>query len=43
VWRYNLRMVETYRVGPVLLAGDAAHVHSYFTRIGLCEPRLVLG
>ena len=27
-WRLNVRMVERYRVGRVLLAGDAAHVHS---------------
>jgi hypothetical protein len=28
VWRYNLRMAERYRSGPVFLAGDSAHVHS---------------
>ena len=27
-WRANVRMVERFRTGPVLLAGDAAHVHS---------------
>jgi 2-polyprenyl-6-methoxyphenol hydroxylase-like FAD-dependent oxidoreductase len=27
-WRLNVRMVQRYRVGRVLLAGDAAHVHS---------------
>ncbi|TCK22986.1 FAD-dependent oxidoreductase [Pseudonocardia endophytica] len=27
-WRLNVRMVDRYRVGRVLLAGDAAHVHS---------------
>lgn len=27
-WRLNVRMVERYRAGRVLLAGDAAHVHS---------------
>ncbi len=27
-WRLNVRMVERYRDGRVLLAGDAAHVHS---------------
>lgn len=27
-WRANVRMVERFRVGRVLLAGDAAHVHS---------------
>ncbi len=27
-WRLNIRMVDDYRVGRVLLAGDAAHVHS---------------
>ncbi|MBW0115744.1 FAD-dependent monooxygenase [Pseudonocardia abyssalis] len=26
-FRVNVRMVDTYRRGPVLLAGDAAHVH----------------
>jgi 2-polyprenyl-6-methoxyphenol hydroxylase-like FAD-dependent oxidoreductase len=35
VWRYNLRMVDTYRVGPVFLAGDAAHVHSPFGGHGM--------
>jgi 2-polyprenyl-6-methoxyphenol hydroxylase-like FAD-dependent oxidoreductase len=28
VYRANIRMVDRYRVGRVLLAGDAAHVHS---------------
>jgi 2-polyprenyl-6-methoxyphenol hydroxylase-like FAD-dependent oxidoreductase len=28
VWRLNVRMVADFRVGPVFLAGDAAHVHS---------------
>ncbi|HEY2225706.1 FAD-dependent oxidoreductase [Actinomycetospora sp.] len=27
-WRLNVRMADEYRVGRVLLAGDAAHVHS---------------
>ncbi|GEL23027.1 3-(3-hydroxyphenyl)propionate hydroxylase [Pseudonocardia sulfidoxydans NBRC 16205] len=27
-WRLNERMVDRYRVGRLLLAGDAAHVHS---------------
>jgi 2-polyprenyl-6-methoxyphenol hydroxylase-like FAD-dependent oxidoreductase len=27
-WRANVRMVDRYRLGRVLLAGDAAHVHS---------------
>ena len=27
-WRANVRMVEQFRTGRVLLAGDAAHVHS---------------
>lgn len=27
VWRPNLRLAERFRVGRVLLAGDAAHVH----------------
>ncbi|MEU4328471.1 FAD-dependent monooxygenase [Nonomuraea dietziae] len=35
VWRYNLRMVEAYRVGRVFLAGDAAHVHSPFGGFGM--------
>src|SRR5262249_27842844 len=28
IWRPNIRMVERYRSSRVLLAGDAAHVHS---------------
>ena len=28
LWRANIRLVERYRQGRVLLAGDAAHVHS---------------
>ena len=28
LWRPNIRMVEQYRHGHILLAGDAAHVHS---------------
>jgi 2-polyprenyl-6-methoxyphenol hydroxylase-like FAD-dependent oxidoreductase len=28
LYRVNIRMVQTYRVGRVFLAGDAAHVHS---------------
>ena len=35
VWRYNLRMVDRYRVGRVFLAGDAAHVHSPFGGHGM--------
>jgi 2-polyprenyl-6-methoxyphenol hydroxylase-like FAD-dependent oxidoreductase len=35
VWRYNLRMVDRYRVGRVFLAGDAAHVHSPFGAYGM--------
>jgi 2-polyprenyl-6-methoxyphenol hydroxylase-like FAD-dependent oxidoreductase len=35
LWRYNLRMVDRYRVGRVLLAGDAAHVHSPFGGFGM--------
>jgi len=27
-WRANVRMVDRYRVGRALLAGDAAHVHT---------------
>ena len=28
VWRANVRLAERYRAGDVLLAGDAAHIHS---------------
>jgi 2-polyprenyl-6-methoxyphenol hydroxylase-like FAD-dependent oxidoreductase len=35
MWRYNLRMTDTYRVGPVFLVGDAAHVHSPFGGHGM--------
>jgi 2-polyprenyl-6-methoxyphenol hydroxylase-like FAD-dependent oxidoreductase len=28
LWRANIRMVDRYRSGRVLIAGDAAHVHS---------------
>jgi 2-polyprenyl-6-methoxyphenol hydroxylase-like FAD-dependent oxidoreductase len=28
LWRANIRMVDHYRMGRILLAGDAAHVHS---------------
>jgi 2-polyprenyl-6-methoxyphenol hydroxylase-like FAD-dependent oxidoreductase len=35
VWRYNLRMADRYRAGRVLLAGDAAHVHSPFGGHGM--------
>ncbi|WP_375486113.1 FAD-dependent monooxygenase [uncultured Jatrophihabitans sp.] len=28
LWRANVRLVERYREGHVLLAGDAAHIHS---------------
>ncbi len=28
IWRPNIRMVDRYRCGRILLAGDAAHVHS---------------
>lgn len=27
IWRFNVRMVDRYRVGRVFLAGDSAHVH----------------
>jgi 2-polyprenyl-6-methoxyphenol hydroxylase-like FAD-dependent oxidoreductase len=35
LWRYNLRMVDRYRVGRVFLAGDAAHIHSPFGGHGM--------
>ncbi|BCJ39655.1 3-(3-hydroxyphenyl)propionate hydroxylase [Actinoplanes ianthinogenes] len=35
VWRYNLRIAERFRAGPVFLAGDAAHVHSPFGGHGM--------
>ena len=28
LWRANIRIVDRYRAGRVLLAGDAAHIHS---------------
>lgn len=34
-WTDNARQADTYRVGRVLLAGDAAHVHSPFSGQGL--------
>jgi 2-polyprenyl-6-methoxyphenol hydroxylase-like FAD-dependent oxidoreductase len=34
-WTDNTRLVDTYRQGKVLLAGDAAHVHSPFGGQGL--------
>src|SRR4051812_24669532 len=29
-WHFNLRIAERFRMGPVFLAGDAAHVHTPF-------------
>ncbi|MEV6210565.1 FAD-dependent monooxygenase [Kitasatospora sp. NPDC051914] len=34
-WRVNVRMAERYRVGRVLLAGDAAHVHPTAGGLGM--------
>jgi 2-polyprenyl-6-methoxyphenol hydroxylase-like FAD-dependent oxidoreductase len=34
-WHFNLRMAERFRVGPVFLAGDAAHVHTPFGGHGM--------
>nr|WP_095872025.1 FAD-dependent monooxygenase [Streptomyces sp. TLI_235] len=34
-WRVNVRMAEQYRVGRVLLAGDAAHVHPTAGGLGM--------
>ncbi|GAA2145797.1 FAD-dependent oxidoreductase [Kitasatospora kazusensis] len=34
-WRVNVRMAERYRVGRVLLAGDAAHVHPIAGGLGM--------
>jgi 2-polyprenyl-6-methoxyphenol hydroxylase-like FAD-dependent oxidoreductase len=35
VWRFNVRMVDQYRVGRVFLAGDAAHVHAPAGGLGM--------
>jgi 2-polyprenyl-6-methoxyphenol hydroxylase-like FAD-dependent oxidoreductase len=35
VWRLNVRMVDRYRAGRVLLAGDAAHVHAPAGGLGM--------
>ncbi|MFC6155656.1 FAD-dependent monooxygenase [Kribbella jiaozuonensis] len=35
VWRFNVRMVDRYRVGRVFLAGDSAHVHSLAGGLGM--------
>ncbi|WP_033825479.1 FAD-dependent monooxygenase [Kitasatospora sp. MBT63] len=34
-WRVNVRMVDRYRVGRVLLAGDSAHVHPIAGGLGM--------
>lgn len=34
-WRVNVRMAERFRVGRVLLAGDAAHVHPIAGGLGM--------
>ncbi|MGE7436261.1 FAD-dependent monooxygenase [Kitasatospora sp. NPDC001175] len=34
-WRVNVRLAERYRVGRVLLAGDAAHVHPIAGGLGM--------
>ncbi|WP_030268689.1 FAD-dependent monooxygenase [Streptomyces sp. NRRL B-24484] len=34
-WRVNVRVAEQYRVGRVLLAGDAAHVHPTAGGLGM--------
>ena len=35
IWRVNVRMVDRMRVGRVLLAGDAAHVHPIAGGLGM--------
>lgn len=35
VFRFHRRLADTYRVGRVLLAGDAAHIHSPFGGQGM--------
>lgn len=35
VWRFNVRMVDSYRAGRVFLAGDAAHVHAPAGGLGM--------
>ncbi|MFJ8056802.1 FAD-dependent monooxygenase [Streptomyces sp. NPDC096142] len=35
VWRVNVRMVDRLRVGRVLLAGDAAHIHPIAGGLGM--------
>jgi 2-polyprenyl-6-methoxyphenol hydroxylase-like FAD-dependent oxidoreductase len=35
LWRANIRLADRYRVGPIFLAGDAAHIHSPYGGQGM--------